>query len=80
MLQPYDPHAQNVLITDASKFAIGAALMQDTGDGLKPVAFYPCKMINSEVNYTTCEQELLALKDSLNVWRHYLAGIQKKCL
>eukprot|EP00961_Rhodomonas_salina_P180648 2438220-Rhodomonas_salina.1 len=29
VLLPYDPEAQSVLITDASKYAIGATLMQE---------------------------------------------------
>jgi hypothetical protein len=75
VLQPYNPNTRPILITDASKFALGAALMQDSGDGLKPVAFYSRKFIPAEINYTTREQELLAVRDALQVWRHYLSGM-----
>ena len=75
VLQPYNPHTRPVLVTDASKFALGATLMQDSGNGLKPVAFYSRKFIPAEINYTTREQELLAIRDALKVWRHYLTGM-----
>ena len=75
VLLPYDPEAQSVLITDASKYAIGATLMQEIKGELRPIAFYSRKLIAAEINYTTREQELLAIRDSLKTWRHYLAGM-----
>jgi hypothetical protein len=41
VLQPFDPEAQSVLITDASKYALGSSLMlvKPKALGLKPVAF-----------------------------------------
>jgi hypothetical protein len=75
VLEPYNPEAQHVLVTDASKSACGAALMQDSGNGLHPVAFYSRKFIAAECNYTTREQELLAICAALKTWRHYLAGM-----
>eukprot|EP00961_Rhodomonas_salina_P156451 2106803-Rhodomonas_salina.1 len=46
--------------------------MQGEGDDdLRPVAFYSCKFSNAERNYTTREQELLAIKECLRTWRHY---------
>ena len=53
----------------------GAALMQMTDEGLRPIAFYSRKLIKAEINYTTREQELLAIRAALKVWRHYLAGM-----
>jgi len=66
-----------VVVTDASSSheAIGAALMQDDGAGNRPVAYFSRKMNAAERNYTTREQELLAIKEDLREWRHYLLGI-----
>ena len=65
---PYTVH------TDASGFAIGAALMQDHGSGLQPIAFISHKMIPAEQRYATHEQELLAIVSALRQWRHFLYG------
>jgi hypothetical protein len=46
--------------------------MQDDGNGLRPLEFYSRKMTPAETRYITREQELLAIKDALRHWRHYL--------
>eukprot|EP00961_Rhodomonas_salina_P209984 2835509-Rhodomonas_salina.1 len=72
-LANYNPDAaKTVLVTDASNFALGGVLMQGGGDNdLRPVAFYSRKFSSAERNYTTREQELLAIKECLRTWRHY---------
>ena len=60
--------------TDASGFALGAALQQDHGDGLQPIAFWSRKMKPAETRYPVHEQELLAIVDALKHWKHYLHG------
>ena len=74
VLRTYDPDLPCVLVTDASEShtAIGAVLMQDDGNGLRPLEFYSRKMTPAETRYITREQELLAIKDALRHWRHYL--------
>ncbi|KAJ9517139.1 hypothetical protein QJQ45_009105 [Haematococcus lacustris] len=52
---------------DASLEGIGAVLMQDN----YPLAYYSRKLIPAEVNYTTGEQELLALVSACQQWRAY---------
>ncbi|KAJ9511094.1 hypothetical protein QJQ45_013151 [Haematococcus lacustris] len=52
---------------DASLEGIGAVLMQDG----YPLAYYSRKLIPAEVNYTTGEQELLALVSACQQWRAY---------
>src|ERR1700739_1311011 len=43
-----DPTFQYTLVTDASEFAIGAALCQDHGNGLQPCAYRSRKMNDAE--------------------------------
>src|SRR6266403_5338385 len=71
-----DPNQPYVVVTDASGFAIGAALCQDHGNGQQPCAYISRKMNNHEVNYPVHEQELLAIIHALREWRHYLHGSQ----
>lgn len=56
------------LWTDASTHGIGAVLMQDG----HPVAYESRKLSSAEFNYTTTEQELLAVVHSLKVFRPYI--------
>ena len=63
-----------VLQTDASDRALGGVLMQDTGDGLRPLMFESRTLNAAEQNYSTTEKELLALLHCCKMWRHYLEG------
>ena len=67
-----DDRLPYVMHIDASGFAMGAALMQDAGKGLRPVAFMSKKMKGAETRYPVHEQELLALVTAVRHWRHYL--------
>lgn len=69
-----DPTEPYTVMTDASGYAIGAALMQQRDGGLKPIAYMSRKMIAAERNYPVHEQELLAIVCALKEWRHYLFG------
>src|SRR5260370_20108261 len=69
-----DPQLPYTVVTDASGYAIGAALCQDHGSGLQPCAFLSRKMNDHERNYAVHEQELLAIVHALREWRHYLLG------
>ena len=66
-----DGKAPFVLQTDASDFALGGVLMQDTGDGLRPIAFESRSLNAAEQNYSTTEKELLAMIHCCRLWRHY---------
>ena len=57
-----------VIICDASKYGMGAVLMQDD----HPVAFMSKALSAAEKNYPTTEQELLAVVKALREWRCYL--------
>src|SRR5258708_6555963 len=69
-----NPTVAYALVTDASGFAIGAALCQDHGKGLQPCAYKSRKMNDHEKNYPVHEQELLSMMDALREWRPYLLG------
>ena len=75
-----DTNVPYTVVTDASGFAIGAALCQDQGQGLQPIAYMSKKMLPAEKNYPVHEQELLAIVCALKEWRHYLHGTQFKVL
>ena len=71
LLSP-DPDLPFTVDVDASDYAIGAALMQDHGNGLQPVAFESRKMLPAETRYPTHERETLAIIHALKTWRCYL--------
>ena len=59
--------------TDASGVALGGVLMQDTGDGMRVIAYDSRQFSAAEQNYHTGERELCALHHCTTVtWRHYL--------
>ena len=72
VLRTYDPKLSTEVVVDATSghASIGAALMQNDGSGLRPVAYFSRKMTPTELRYATCDQELLAIKDALKHWRH----------
>ncbi|KAK3279634.1 hypothetical protein CYMTET_12496 [Cymbomonas tetramitiformis] len=62
-----------VVQTDASGVALGGVLMQDVGEGLRPIAYAGRQFSPAEQNYGTGERELCALHHCCTVaWRHYL--------
>jgi hypothetical protein len=76
----YDPALKCILVTDASSSheAIGAVLMQDDGQGPRPIKYHNLKMSPAETRYPTCEQELLAIKEAFEHWQHYLLAARFK--
>ena len=68
-----DPDLPYTLITDASMMGCGAVLTQEG----RPVAYFSSKFSSAERNYTTYEQELLAVVKALKEWRCYLEGAKK---
>jgi hypothetical protein len=74
VLQLPDPQYQFVLRTDASGTGLGAALLQDRGDGLRPVAYASKKLTGAEKSYHTIEQECLAVVWAIRRFYPYLYG------
>ena len=58
---------------DASKYALGCTLSQDTGTCLRPIAFESRKLNSAEQNYGIYDRESLALVHAaVKTWRHYI--------
>uniref|UniRef100_A0A8C5LUM7 Gypsy retrotransposon integrase-like protein 1 n=1 Tax=Leptobrachium leishanense TaxID=445787 RepID=A0A8C5LUM7_9ANUR len=71
-----DPSTPYSIEVDASNYAIGAVLSQKVGDKqiLHPVAYFSRTLTAPERNYDVGDRELLAIKMSLEEWRHLLEG------
>ena len=73
-LQYPDPTLPYTVVTDALGIAVGGVLMQDSGEGLRPLAFLSRKLNPSEQKYSAYERELDAVASCLIDWRHYIEG------
>jgi len=58
------------IYTDASDTQLGGVIMQDN----KPLAFYTRKMNSAQSNYSTGEQELLSIVETLKQFENILMG------
>ena len=74
MLTYPDPNLEYTVITDASWIAMGGTLMQDHGEGLRPIGFMSCTLSPAERKYYVCESELAAMEFCFVKWHHYLEG------
>ena len=72
-----DPQYSFHISCDASKFALGCTLSQDTGSSLQPIAYESRKLNPAEQNYGIYDKEALALVHAVKPWRHYIDG--RKC-
>uniref|UniRef100_A0A383VMU0 Integrase catalytic domain-containing protein n=1 Tax=Tetradesmus obliquus TaxID=3088 RepID=A0A383VMU0_TETOB len=73
-----DPTLPYEVYTDASKFALGALLLQNQGKGRQPVAYLSRKLNSAERNYPTGDREMLGIYYALQAWRCYLEGANFK--
>jgi len=76
-----DYNREFILLTDASKVALGAILSQKDEDGKEHPIVYDSKTLNkSEMNYNTTHLEALAVIWALRKFRHYLHGRKFKII
>ena len=74
LLKMPDTHLPFRVTTDASKYAMGAVLEQNFGEGFQPVAYFSKKLDNAQRNYGAGDREALAIVLTLHEWRCYLQG------
>jgi hypothetical protein len=53
---------------------VGSILEQRHSDGWHPVEFFSKRLSSAERNYSATEREFVAIKLSLERWRHFLVG------
>jgi len=75
-LTPFDPSKRVILQNDASKFGIGSCLFQVHGSEWKLVACASRSMSSSELNYSQCEKEMLALYFGVKKFHRYVYGLK----
>ena len=82
ILYHFDPERYIRIEIDSSDYAIGGILSQLTPDSGQwyPVAFFSRKMIPAETQYETHDQELRAIVEAFETWRHYLGGCKFEVL
>lgn len=72
-----NPNMPYILKTDASNYAMGAVLLQESNDGQEhPIGYFSRKMSLPETNYPVYDKELLAIVSAMNKWQHYLMYAQ----
>lgn len=80
VLKLFDFDLDTRIICDASAFCIGSILEQHHDDGWHPVEFFSKRLSSAERNYSATEREFVAIKQSLERWRHFLVGKRFKVL
>ena len=70
ILSYYDPTKDLTLQVDASKYGLGAVLLQDD----KPVAYASKSLTTSEINYAQIEKEMYAIVFGCTKFHQYIYG------
>lgn len=77
VIRHWDPRLETQVETDASQRAISGILSQKHGSDWRPVAYWSRKLSDTELRWHTGQQELLAIVEGLEHWRHFLEGSGK---
>ena len=76
VLKLFDAKHETAVYADASKFGLGAVLMQkDNADVWRPVMYASRTMTNTQHHYSQMEKEALAITSALSRFRTFLIGI-----
>ena len=71
-MQPPDCELPFELMFDASNYALGVVLSQRIDKPSHVIAYASCTLDATQVNYTTTENELLAIVFALDKFKSYL--------
>ncbi|XP_063374947.1 uncharacterized protein LOC134662604 [Cydia amplana] len=74
VLKQLDSDAPYIIKTDASNYAIGAALVQGEGEKEHPIEYASRLLTSAERNYTVTEKEALAIVWAVTKFRGYIEG------
>lgn len=66
--------AELAIFSDASDFAIGAALQQKVKENWEPLGFFSRKLQPAEKKYSAYDRELLAMYSAVKYFRHSVEG------
>lgn len=80
ILRQADHQAPFIVRTDASSYAIGAALLQGESPNEKPIEYASRLLTTAEQNYSTTEREALAVVWACEKFRGYLENAKIKIL
>ncbi len=76
VLQTPDWNRQFILETDASRYALGAVIMQEFDDGVHPISFNSRSLLPAEKNYDAHDKELAGMIFGFKcIWQYFL-GVQ----